>query len=181
MNIAAIMPQDILSMKPCSTYTLEFIQTFGETMSAVEILKLDAVPLADRSWFAAHLPAKYVELWREKFLAQCITNHGLGCGIPKVAQWATKWLSGEDRSKEAARAATWAARARAAEAAAWAAWAAWAVVAEAAAEAAWAATETAAARARAAEAEAEAARARAREYELQIQEMITVLEADNQK
>jgi len=234
MNIAAIMPQDILSMKPCSTYTLEFIQTFGETMSAVEILKLDAVPLADRSWFAAHLPAKYVALWREQFLTRCITNHGLGCGIPKVEQWAAKWLSGEDRSKAAARAAEEAARAaRAAEEAAWAAeaaeaeeaavawaaeeaawaaeaaeaeeaavawaaeaaseeeeawvawaaseaeeaaaaWAAWAkVAAEAARAAAWAAWAKAA--------RAEAARARAREYELQIQEMITVLEADNQK
>ena len=133
MNIAAIMPQDILSMKPCSTYTLEFIQTFGETMSAVEILKLDAVPLADRSWFAAHLPAKYVALWREQFLTRCITNHGLGCGIPEVEQWAAKWLSGEDRSQAAAEAAAeaaWAATWAAAEAVAWAV-----VVAEAVAEA----------------------------------------------
>jgi len=198
MNINAVTPQDILSMGPCSDYTLEFIQTFGETMSAVEILKLESVSLADRSWLAAHLPAKYVEPWREKVLTRCITNHALGCGIPKVEQWAAKWLSGEDRSQAAAAAAAEAAAARAAEARA-ATWAsAWAVVAAAAAAraAAWAATwasawavvaaaaakaARAAARARAAEAEAEAARARAREYELQIQDMITVLEADNQK
>lgn len=101
---------------------------------------------------------------------------------PGFVQWGETWLSGKDRSAEAAEAAAeaawaagaaaWAAAwaAEAAEAAAWdeaaeaAAWAARAAAraAREADEAAWAATG-AAARAEAAEAEAEAAREAARE------------------
>lgn len=83
---------------------------------------------------------------------------------PGFVKWANDWLSGKDRSKqaaEAADAAAWAAADAAAEAAADAADAAWAAAwaARAAAEAAEAAARAAAARAAAAAAAADAARA----------------------
>ena len=98
------------------------------------------------------LPSHIRRRATELTVTRCVTNHALKSSID---DWAQKWLSGEDRTKESARAAAaWAAAAWAAEAAAWAAEAAaWAAEAEAAAWAAEAAAR--AAEAWAAEAEAE--------------------------
>lgn len=117
-----------------------------------------------------------LKLITERIVKRAIKKYALHCDIAEVRQWAKNWLSGKDRSAEAARAAVVAAKA-AAEATVEAVWAAraaveavWvvraAVVAvwvaraavEAAVEAAWTAWAASAARvaARAAELELQA-------------------------
>jgi hypothetical protein len=83
-----------------------------------------------------------------RIVTRAVETHALHCGVPKVEQWARRWISGEDRSAAAALEAEKAAEAagcteaeETAQAAAWAAEttdaeAAW--VAEAAVLAAWA-------------------------------------------
>ena len=76
------------------------------------------------------------------------TQKVIGDACPAWSQWAEEWLSGKDRSAEAAWAAAWAAEEAAWEAAAWAAEeAAWEAAARAAEEAAEEAAAWAAARA----------------------------------
>ncbi len=40
----------------------------------------------------------------EKFAGRAIEKYALHCGIDEVERWAARWLSGEDRSRESARA-----------------------------------------------------------------------------
>ena len=115
-----------------------------KTLTTVKRLPLPRVTTEQRARFAV-LCAKTV------------------CDDPAWNTWAARWLSGEDRSRQAAMEAAGAATAWAAAAAgaatAWAAWAAWAAeAAEAWATEAWAAAWAVAAEARAAAA-ARAARA----------------------
>jgi len=54
----------------------------------------------------------------EKIVLRAVTNHALHCGVPTVEVWATKWISGEDRTAASAASAASAARAARAESAA---------------------------------------------------------------
>lgn len=86
------------------------------------------------------------------FAIHAVKEYAVGCGIKLVEEWAAKFISGDDRSEEAAWAAAWAARAAAWEAAevARAAGAAWAAARAAEAAGAAEAARAAAGAARAA-------------------------------
>jgi hypothetical protein len=122
------------------TWTIEEMKE----LSVLDILDLP-IPAEDRIW-ASLQSGDHVPVAVEAIVRRAVESHAVGCGIPEVEKWARRWLSGEDRTTEAAWAAqevSWAS-ARAAENAARAAaqqtWApTWA--ARAAARAAWAATD----------------------------------------
>jgi len=103
-----------------------------ERLSLLEILDLD-IPAADRIWGTTrsgdHLPA-----FAAMVAARAVRNHCLSCGIPVVETWAAKWLSGADRTAEAAASAWWAEAAAEAAAEAGCVWEAAEWVAENAAE-----------------------------------------------
>ena len=126
--------------------------------------------------WVAFMPGALTESQRTRLLDKIVTranatadavvrDHCLNCGIKVVKEWAARWLSGEDRSADAAAAAR-------AAAAAYAADAARAAAAADAAGATYAARAAAAARtARAAGDAADAA-----ECTQQVRDLIQVLE-----
>jgi hypothetical protein len=122
----------------------------------------DAVWVATRKGF---LNPTIQKQWIEIIVSRAVREHALHCGVKGVEAWAEKWLSGEDRTADAAQAAREAAwvTAWAAEAAARAAQEAGA--AQAAAWAAWAAREAGAAEA-----------ARVEERKQQVKDLIGLLE-----
>jgi hypothetical protein len=159
----------MLAQKPCSPYDRARITALlagRGTITTRDFLTLD-IPAEHRIWAALQddtIAARVVE----RIVTRAVTTHALTCGVPDVETWAVRWLSGENRTEAAARAAeraaveavAWAAEAAgvAERAAAWAAmaaaraagaaaraasWAAWAALAALAAEAvawvAWAA------------------------------------------
>ena len=66
----------------------------------------DDVPAADRMWVfwrAATQDQQATTL--ESIVTRSVANLCLACGIAAVEQWAALWLSGEDRSGSAAKAA----------------------------------------------------------------------------
>jgi hypothetical protein len=117
--------------EPYSREVLDRRLGTGWSLLLVEVLSLDWVPAEDRIWVATHpdvLTEEQMTAWLGVVVTRAEWAHALGCGVPTVEQWATRWLSGEDRTAAraawAARAAAWAAE-EAARAAAWAAaWAA---------------------------------------------------------
>jgi hypothetical protein len=132
------------------TWTIEEMKD----LSVLDILDLP-IPAEDRIW-ASLQSGDHVPVAVEAIVRRAVESHAVGCGIPEVEEWAQRWLSGEDRTTEAAWAAqevswasaraaaqqtwapTWAARAAAQQtwaptwAARAAAWAAYAAVLEAA-------------------------------------------------
>ena len=138
----------MLAEKPCSKYTEEVLTKLWagrKKVTLLDILDMD-IPDKDKMWGAwKGLTKKQTVAVLDRIVTRAVTNYALNCGVPEVQQWAADWLSGKDRSTEAARTAraawaaeaaraAWAARAAGAAEAAWAARAA-----GAAAEAAWAA------------------------------------------
>jgi hypothetical protein len=155
----------------------EIASLFGKRTSATleQVLRATEVPATDRIWVATRpgaLPTDVLTEWVERIVTVAVATYALTC--PATEAWALGWLSGEDRTEEAAWAAraAWAAAraawaagsaawaARAAWDAAWAAWAAWA--------AAWAAGTAAGAAGTA---------ARTAELEAQIADLLDLLEA----
>ena len=134
------------AQSPCKRYPPERVH---ELFAGRDVLPYDDVftldiPAADKVWVFALpgvLPDDVRERWREMFLTRAITNHALTCGAARVEAWAQRWLSGEDRSRDAAHAAAHAAALAAAGAAARAA--AWSAAGAAAQYAAWAARDVA--------------------------------------
>jgi hypothetical protein len=89
------------------------------------------------------LPEPQLQQWLNQTVERAIRRSLGKSGCPEWERWAAKWLSGEDRTAEAAEAAAWEAgaaadAARAAVAASWVARAADAAGAAWAARAAWA-------------------------------------------
>jgi len=115
---------DVMAYEPC--YTRERVEELfaGRTeMTIREICAVD-VRAKDRVWLLTQdgvLDADMRDKWITMIVTRAITNHALHCDIPEVERWAENWLSGADRSSDAARAA-----ARAAADAANAAYAAYA-------------------------------------------------------
>ena len=122
-------------------------------LTALEVARLRQAPCVDRLWVLLRSEVIGEELCREAadvYADRAVRRHALP--HPVTREWARRWLSGEDRSRDAAWAAWAAARAawaatKAAGDAAWAAgdaawaagdaaWAAWAA-AWAAGDAAW--------------------------------------------
>jgi hypothetical protein len=176
--------KQMLAEKPCEQYTEEVLTKLWagcEKVSWLDIEKMDILD-ADKMWGAwKGLTKKQTDLVLEKVVTRAITNHALHCGVPAVEKWAGNWLSGEDRSARAAKAAAsaaWAAKAEEAEATAWAAAsAAWAAKAEEAEATAWWAAASAAWAAKAEEAEATAWAA---ELKLQVADVLSVLTAQKE-
>jgi hypothetical protein len=113
-----------------------------ESITPLELASDRRVPCADRVWVLVWVCPELAARFANDVADRAVRRHCLGTVID---EWARRWLSGEDRSAEAAARAAWAARVAtaawaarvaaaakaAAEAAAWAA--------RAAARAAWAA------------------------------------------
>jgi hypothetical protein len=149
-------------------YSVEQIRALwgkNRKLSLAQILVLD-IPAADRMWVVWR-PESLTPQQRQTVIERIVTRAVRMYALPALStqQWATRWLTGEDRTREAA----WAAEASWAAAEAAASWAA-GVAAEA-----WVAAAGPAARA-AARAEAAAAWAAAgAEYDRQIQDVLDVL------
>ncbi len=185
---------EMLAEKPCGWdsdgYTRERLEGLfdgRDSMSTLDVCDLD-IPPEDIVWVgccALALDDKQRETWLELIITRAVTSHALHCGIPNVEAWARNWLSGKDRTADAARAANDTASAAyaypAASVAADAAYpAAFAADAAYAASAAFAwATGAAAARdagvARAAGAAWATRAARAAERKLQVEDLRTAL------
>jgi len=169
---------DVLAYEPC--YTRERVEELfaGRTeMTIREICAVD-VPAKDRVWLLTQdgvLDADMRDKWITMIVTRAITNHALHCDIPEVERWAENWLSGADRSSDAADAADAAVRAAyvAALAAAYVAAYAAAYAAYAALAAAYAAD--AAARAAAEAAYAARAAAYTDEREQQVSDLLGLL------
>jgi hypothetical protein len=207
MNIVTL--DQIIAWRPCDAYTdndnalLLRLANGATECPLIDIMRRSDIPFTDRVWIATQknvlTDAQRVAAM-EAVVTRAVRNHALGTVIDA---WARRWLSGEDRSAEAAEAAEesvlweaagFAARAAALSAAlsagriATAAWAARALAAAAAeaaaAKAAWAALAVAARALAAAQAEAAAADATevakaaawVAEREQQVADLIAVLE-----
>ena len=96
---------DVMAYEPC--YTRERVAELfaGRTeMTIREICAVD-VPATDRVWLLTQdgvLDADMRDRWITMIVTRAITNHALHCGIPGVERWAENWLSGADRSSDAA-------------------------------------------------------------------------------
>ena len=188
---------EMMAEDPC--YKREQIEEWyadNERMDILMIMLHPDVSDEDKAWICCRAH-DYRAAWFDAVVARAVRTHALHCGVKCVEEWAARWLSGEDRTVEAAWAAV--GEARAAAAAAWAAArAAWAAAEEAAA--AWAAAEWAEEATEAAVGamwatvgatwatveEAEEARARAAwaaevERKQQVQNMIDLLTDDQSK
>jgi hypothetical protein len=128
-----LTPKQIVDLKPCEGYDLKYIKKlFGnkESVTYLEILDTNKIPLEDIVWLFCQLTVldKNVrEQWMDIIVTRAVTNYALHCGIDTVERWAKNWLSGVDRTAEAAYAtgdAAYAARDAARYAAANAAYAA---------------------------------------------------------
>jgi hypothetical protein len=118
-----LTPQQIVDLNPCEGYNLEQVTELFDNKKSVtylEILNTDKIPLENIIWVFCQpgiLNKDVSDQWTEIIITRAVKNHALHCGIEKVEQWATNWLSGVDRTAKAARyahsAAGYAARAAA--------------------------------------------------------------------
>jgi len=83
MNIAAITPQDILSMKPCSTYTLEFVEPLREKVLTRCITN-----------HALGCEIPEVEQWAAKWLSGEDRSQAAAEAAAEAA-WAATWAAAE--------------------------------------------------------------------------------------
>lgn len=108
----------VMSFDPCAEYPRDVIVALfagRDSLSAQEILALD-IPAKDRIWLVCQegvLDPDIHDRWIEIVVTRAVTDHALHCGIAQVEEWARTWLSGEDRTAEAADAAAEAAYAAA--------------------------------------------------------------------
>ena len=155
-----ITVQDVLAHHPCEAYrdgdspTDRLISLVGDGLpvaaETVGYLRSHGVPNADIVWAACRVLDPAIRAsWLERIVTRAVETHALHCGVPAVETWARAWLSGEDRSAEAAAAAMEAVDAAAARVAARVAAMAAAASVSAAMAAAAAADEAAAAAERA--------------------------------
>jgi hypothetical protein len=98
----------MLAENPCEKYTrerLEKLMAGRERISLLEVFDLD-IPNEDKVWVACRPDAfaGQFECIVEKIVRPCVEKYALT--HPATKEWAEKWLSGEDRTVEAARAAT---------------------------------------------------------------------------
>jgi hypothetical protein len=167
-------------MGPCPAYTRERLEELAagrESLTVVEILGLD-IPARDKMWVVLREPVLGTELYRAFGHAcadRAVERHALHCGIPKVEQWAARWLSGKAATKAAAKAARNAASAAAWNAARSAAWSAEAAAEAAIGDAAGDAVWSAGAAAGAAAGDAIGAAAGTTEREWQVQKLKELL------
>ncbi|HHR85026.1 MAG TPA: hypothetical protein ENL23_01610, partial [Candidatus Acetothermia bacterium] len=124
---------EMLAERPCKEYTREILTNLWagrERLSLLDVLDLN-IPNEDKLWAACRPNAfdEQPEWIVDDVVAHVVREYALPCEVTR--EWAKKWLSGEDRTKDAAEEtarAAWAAEApEAAKAAARAADAAWAV------------------------------------------------------
>lgn len=69
-------------------------------LTALECLDLD-IPDEDKVWLVLRpeiLGQDKYEQYGYEVATQAVKRHCLHCGIPKVEEWAKKWISGEDRT-----------------------------------------------------------------------------------
>jgi hypothetical protein len=110
-----LTPQQIVALGPCKGYDLEWITELFDnkkSMTYLEILNTDKIPLADIVWLFCQLTVLDKDIrnqWMEVIVTRAVTNYALHCGIDTVEKWAENWLSGDDRTTEAAHVAAYAA------------------------------------------------------------------------
>ena len=175
----------VLVYNPCATYrdgdgspTDRLISLVGDglpaTAETVEYLRSHGVPNADIVWAACRVLDPAIRAsWLERIATRAVETHALHCGVPAVETWARAWLSGEDRSADAADAAWAAARGAAARVAA--------RVAAMAAAASVSAAAASVSAAMAAAAAAPVAAAVAAERAQQVDDLIAVLEHNRRR
>jgi hypothetical protein len=110
-----LTPQQIVALGPCKGYDLKQITELFDnkkSMTYLEILNTDKIPLADIVWLFCQLTVLDKDIrnqWMEVIVTRAVTNYALHCGIDTVEKWAENWLSGDDRTTEAAHVAAYAA------------------------------------------------------------------------
>jgi hypothetical protein len=115
----SLTPKQIVDLKPCEGYNLEQVTELFDNKKSVtylEILDTDKVPLEDIVWLFCQpnvLSTNIKKQWMEVIVTRAVTNYALNCGIDNVEEWAKNWLSGKDKTFNAARNAADAAHAAA--------------------------------------------------------------------
>lgn len=105
-----ITVDQIMSWSPCLRYPRERVEELWmgrPILGLLDILSLD-IPASDRIWVATRrgvLTREQRKAWLDRVVTRAVKTHALHCGVLAVESWAAKWLSGEDRSEAAARAA----------------------------------------------------------------------------
>ena len=97
----------LMSWEPCEEYTEERVLKITKgrkSLTPLEVSKL-RISIEDRIWVLLRpdvLGNDFIKVVN-KIADRAVRKHCLKCGIKEVEIWATKWLSGEDRSWTAAR------------------------------------------------------------------------------
>jgi hypothetical protein len=105
----SLTPQQIVALGPCRGYDLEqIIELFDnkESVTYLEILDTDKIPLADIVWVFCQPDVLSIDIrnqWLEIIATRAVTNYALHCGVDDVEKWAENWLSGKDKTFNAAR------------------------------------------------------------------------------
>jgi hypothetical protein len=103
-----LTPKQIVALGPCRGYDLKQVtELFNnkESVTYLEILDTDKIPLGDIIWVFCQLTVLKYEIreqWLEVIVTRAVTNHALHYGVDNVEQWAKNWLNGNDRTAKAA-------------------------------------------------------------------------------
>jgi hypothetical protein len=106
-----LTPQQIVDLKPCRGYNLQQVTELFDnkkSLTYLEILDTDKIPLEDIIWVFCQFTMLDDDIrnqWLEVIVTRAVTNHALHCGVDDVEKWAKNWLSGDNRTAVAARAA----------------------------------------------------------------------------
>jgi hypothetical protein len=104
-----LTPQQIVDLGPCEGYDLKYVTELFDnkkSMTYLEILDTDKIPLTDIIWVFCQptvLDDDIKKQWLEIIVTRAITNCALHCGVDEVEKWAKNWLSGKDKTFNAAR------------------------------------------------------------------------------
>lgn len=107
---------DVLALQPCARYSESVLLDLWQGRDRLSITEVADLPIPepDRLWLICRAPWPVIEPAITRIVTRAVRTHALPCDATRA--WAELWLSGKDRSAEAARA-----EAASAEAA-WAAW-----------------------------------------------------------
>ncbi len=94
--------EDVLALRPCEDYDRERLTNLWDGRDALaiaEVCDLD-IPAEDRLWLLCKAPFASIEPAITAIVTRAVTTHALG--PHETRTWAEKWLSGEDRTSDAA-------------------------------------------------------------------------------
>lgn len=94
--------KDIIALTPCPEYNENLIRDIiGDGKTTLQVLQMQNIPAQDRMWLV-HRDASIIESTTAilyNILLRALTNNILHkCNEPKIVEWASNWINGNDRS-----------------------------------------------------------------------------------